>query len=342
VNVSSVKLTLDGNPTPATATATADGASIEYQSPAGVPTGTVRTAKVTYQDDQAAPVTYSRTWSWKEGIYNEELNLFIEAEDFNTDGGKYLPSNPSTGNAFNEKSLYNGLGAVTDIDFHDNGNVENDFYRNGENPNLGMADESSDHDVRGAGPRSGFTATVDYKVGWNDAGEWRNYTRTFPAGTYNIYSRMSSGGADMHAHLDLVDDPTSGTPTLTRLGGFDAVTTGGWDTFTFVPLKDDSGSLAVVSLGGEQTLRYTIDPGNHDHNYIMLVPLGTAPPPAPTFTVYKLNPGGTSVHLEWTGNAIFEVADDLNGPWVEVPGITSPFDAPIDRAKRFARIRPKP
>lgn len=338
VKVETVQLYFDGVMTLAPATATADGASIEFQTPAGSPVGTLHTVKVTYKDDQASPATYTKEWSYKEGIYNSELNLFIEAEDFNTAGGEYFPSNPASGEAFNAKGLYIDKDAVTDVDFHDNGNPEADNYRKGEAPNLGIADISSDRFIRGAGDRPGFTSTVDWKIGWNDAGEWRNYTRTFPAGSYNIYSRMASGGADMHAHLDLVDDRTTGTPNLTRLGQFDAQTTGGWDTFTFVALKNGEGNLARVDLGGEQTLRYTIDPGNHDHNYIMLVPVGAA---APHFTGITLSGDGKKVTMTWTGDATLEVADDINGPWTTVTGATSPLEAPIDRVKRFARLRAK-
>lgn len=335
VKLDSVKLTFDGVVTPAVATATDDGARIEFQAPTGSAIGTVHTVKVDYQDDQASPASYTKTWSYKEGIYNEELNLFIEAEDFNTDGGNYLPS--AGGVPFNAKSLYNGLSAVSDVDFHDAGNPENDLYRIGETPNLGMGDISSDHHIRGAGPRNGFTTTVDYKIGWNAPGEWHNYTREFPAGRYNIYARISSGGADMHSHLDLVSDPTSATPDLTLLGRFDGTTTGGWDTFTFVPLKNDAGELAVVDLAGKQTLRYTIDPGEQDHNYLMLCPAPTEVP-TPRFTGITLV-DGNKVRLEWTGDAVLEVADDLNGPWVAIPGATSGLVADVDRVKRFARLR---
>lgn len=340
VKVDTVQLTFDGVLTPAVAVATADGATIEFQAPAGSNVGTVHTVKVTYKDDQATAASYSKQWSYKEGIYNSELNLFIEAEDFNTAGGEYFPSNPASGEAFNAKGLYLDKDAVTDVDFHDNGtddpNSQN--YRQGEAPNIGMGNSSGDNFIRGAGDRPGFTSTIDWKIGWNDAGEWRNYTRTFPSGSYNIYSRMASGGADMHAHLDLVDDRTTGTPNLTRLGQFDAQTTGGWDTFIFVAMKDGEGNLARVDLGGEQTLRYTIDPGNHDHNYIMLVPAGTA---APRFTGITLSPDGKNVTLTWTGDATLEVADDINGPWATVPGATSGLVAPVDRVKRFARLRAK-
>ena len=332
----SLKLTLDGVDVTATSTITdtATGAMIEYQL-AGAVKGSVHTTRVDFKDTTGA--AGSGSWSWTSSPYSLD-NLFIEAEDFNTDGGNYFPS--KGGVPFNEKSLYNTLGAVTDVDFHDNGNSEADNYRNGEVPNLGIADISSDQNVRGAGPRPGFTTTPDYKIGWNDAGEWRNYTRTFPPGNYYVYARLSSGGSDEHAHLDMVADATIvGPQALTRLGRFDAPATGGWDTMAFVPLKDNGGNLASVSLAGEKTLRFTVDPGNLDVNYLMLCPVPAA---APHMTIEYIPPragfplGGVTV--TWTGGGVLQVSDNVNGPWTTVVGATSPVTAAIDRAKRFARI----
>lgn len=74
-------------------------------------------------------------------------------------------------------------------------------------------------------------------------------------------------------------------------------------------------------------------------------PAPTADPTVPVggimkFTKIQLVPGQTPVlHLEWTGGGILEVTDNLiTGPWVELPG-NSPLDLPIDKAKRFARVK---
>ncbi len=191
-------------------------------------------------------------------------NFFIEAEDFNYDNGKHLTvadSMPYAANAYAE------LSAVHRTDYTDaNGADDSDNYRLGENPNVGI---SSTGDKR----RGLFDIVTDYKVGWMDAGDWFNYTRAFPAGVYNIYARMTSGGADMHAQLDEVTaGATTSSQTTTKLGSFDAPATGDWDRFTFVPLKTDGGYLARAHLSGERTLRFSVLPGNHDLNYLVLVP----------------------------------------------------------------------
>src|SRR5580693_9000129 len=43
-------------------------------------------------------------------------------------------------------------------------------------------------------PRQSFSPDLqDYDVGFKSGGNWRNYTRTLPAGTYNIYLRTAHG-----------------------------------------------------------------------------------------------------------------------------------------------------
>ena len=62
----------------------------------------------------------------------------------------------------------------------------------------------------------------DWQVGYFDAGEWVNYTRDFPVGTYNIYARLANGnGGTATVYLDKV---TSGQTTASQgtvsLGSF--------------------------------------------------------------------------------------------------------------------------
>ncbi len=284
VVASSLRLTFDGSDVTAssTITDTPTGAMIVYQSPVGSPVGTTHTVTVTWRDDQAAPVAGSFTWTYKEGPYNPDLNLFIEAEDFNSDFAAYYPSTP--GHPFNEKGLYNGLGAVPDIDYHDSGDgQESNLYRTegvANIPHVNMVVPAGGDNIGGV-PRPGFETVPDYKIGWTDSaggggGDWYNYTRNFGDGAYyNIYLRASHGdaAATIGGRLEIVDDPVSSTPTTTPLGSFRAPATGGWDTFTFVPLKAPDGSLVEVPLSGVKTLRYTVEASGGDINFLMLSPV---------------------------------------------------------------------
>jgi hypothetical protein len=274
---SSIKLTFDGTDVTAglAIVDTEAGAQVSYQAPEGSPTGTVHTVRLEWMDDSPTPRMESFAWNYTEGIYNTEKNLFIEIEDFNTASGLAFPSFGRV--PFNTKGLYNTLGATTGIDFNDSGNPEGDVYRNGEVPNVGMT-TVDDAYKGGAGPRPGFEAVPDYRIGWADSNaDWYNYTRNYRAGgTYEIYLRASHGDifATIGGRLELIDDPASAMPEKTFLGTFVAPATGDWNAFTFVPLRDANGEIARVRLQGVRTLRFTVEAAFTDLNYLMLCPTG--------------------------------------------------------------------
>jgi hypothetical protein len=197
--------------------------------------------------------------------------LFIEAEDFNyrneeNVGGNYFDFGSPAGS-------YNNLAAVHQVDyFQNNDDGASPLYRIGEIPNVPMVDIGGDR------ARGETTIAVDYKIGWNSAGEWYNYTRTFPDAVYKVYARISSDAerSTMRGALsEVTSDRTQPDQTLVQLGTFTAPKTMGWDTFTFVPLRDAvTGEDALVRLSGERTVRYTIVSPDHDINYLAFVPTG--------------------------------------------------------------------
>jgi hypothetical protein len=335
VVAASVRLFYDGREVTfsATRTDTPDGAEISYQVPTASPTGAVHTVEVHWTDNQGAPLTQTFSWSYREGIYNTESNLFIEMEDFNA-GGAFFPSNGEF--PFDQKGLYLGYSGTTGRDFNDAGNPEpqSNLYRLNETPNVGMG-PLNDANRAGAGPRPGFETVSDYKIGWTTPNvDWYNYTRNFGAGgTYNVYLRASHGdtnaGATIGGRLDYLDDPASPTPVITPLGNFRALTTGGWDTFTFVPLRDTLDNLINVSLSGIQTLRYTVEANGGDVNYLMFVPAA----PRPTLTIRRL---GNNVTITWpSGN--LQSAPAITGPWFTEAGVVSPLHLNNTTGRRFYR-----
>jgi RHS repeat-associated protein len=195
--------------------------------------------------------------------------FIIEAEDFNFDGGRHKAEAdvmPYAGGA------YQGLGGIEGIDFHQTANdTSSDVYRSGEGPgvNVNFVANADTH-------RGDYTLTVNYKLGWNDASEWYNYTRVFPAPArdYHVFARLSSGGQPNAIQFDEVTDG-AGTlnQTLKKIGEARGPASGDWDTFVHVPVKDDSGALATVNFAGEKTVRVTILPGsNEDLNYFTFAP----------------------------------------------------------------------
>lgn len=251
------------------------------------------TITLTINDGQALsstsfPVTVNRDVLRVPGAF------FIEAEDFDYGAGQYKAEAdvmPYSGGA------YLGFGAVQGVDYFGGSSDDPsaDNYRTSENPNVGIAGSGDSN-------RGSFNLTSNFKVGWNNAGDWFNYTRTFPVGVYNGYARLASGGADEHAELGQV---TSGVGTssqaVVQLGHFDAPATGGWDTFAFVPLKDESGALTRLYLSGPTTVRFTVRPGNVDLNYLVFVPaLPLAPVTPPQLLFASLLVESSQVALSFS------------------------------------------
>jgi hypothetical protein len=187
---------------------------------------------------------------------------YIEVEDFNYDGGSHMTfEEVGTGGS------YDGLGAVTGIDFNNSGNAS-EKYRVIPGNHPGMTESMWDSS------RNGFDMDVDFKMGWNDNGDWYNYTRDFAGEDtyYHVYGRFSSGGAAIDSKLSIVtSDATAADQTIEDVGVFQGPATGGWDTMKFFPLADSNGNLGAVKIGGLTTLRLTKVGGNMDANYMAFV-----------------------------------------------------------------------
>ena len=146
--------------------------------------------------------------------FNPDTYTF-EAEDFDYSGGQYF-NNPQT-------VAYFGLGATPGIDCYQvNPGQGNEAYRPNP-PNL-------ETEICTDRPRQTFSPGLqDYDVGFNSGGNWGNYTRNFPAGTYNIYLRGSDGisAVSDNASLSLVTGgQTTTNQTTSRLGTFSVPATG--------------------------------------------------------------------------------------------------------------------
>ena len=214
----------------------------------------------------------------------------FEAEDFDYIGGQFF-DNPQT-------NKYSGLNVTYGVD------AQNGNFGGG-----GSSYRPSGLNTEGVGdkPRAAYrTGLTDYDVGWNNggSGNWGNYTRTFPAGTYNIYMRAANpnGATADAASMALV---TSGrgtsSQTTTNLGTFSVPQTGNWQVYTWVPLEDANGNLALFSGGGVKTLRVSTDNGSYNANFYLLM---TADLSFPVIT--NLYPDGSSF-FQYTNQLSFTV-----------------------------------
>ena len=203
-------------------------------------------------------------------------NFVWEAEEFDHDNG--VGTNTDYTSYATNTSFY-GLDSVEGVDTH-KGTPGTGFnasdYRAGstdgtrtQTPAVSDTTRQKFLNLVAAGDGN----VVDHVVGNWSSGEWQNYTRTFPAGNYNVYARMSSAAS---ATLTLAQVTSGwGTPSQTtvNLGTF-AMAGTAMTTYQWVPLKNSLGNFAVVNLGGFNTVRVTSG-GGANANYYMLVPANT-------------------------------------------------------------------
>lgn len=208
-------------------------------------------------------------------------SVVIEAEDFNFGNGQWVPE-PQT-NEYRRAVLLTP--ATQGVDVRDNyfdagGSLGNQAYRD-----AGLFTEPTADTPRA--PYIG-TGKTDYNIGWFDPGDWGNYTRSYPAGTYYVYYRAASDiGAPSSATLSLVtSDRTQPGQTTTGLGTMEFPSRG-WQVYAYSALRRPDGNLATVTLDGtEQTLRLT-GVGAHNGNFLALFPVDTAAP-----TIEEVYPDG--------------------------------------------------
>ncbi|HVU27577.1 MAG TPA: hypothetical protein VHG71_07555 [Verrucomicrobiae bacterium] len=267
----------------------------------------------------------------------------FEAEDFNYNGGQFM-DNPSV-------DAYSNLTAVVGIDtYNTNFNTAGQIaYRtNGLNT-----------EVAGDTPRASYDGLPDFDVGANAAGNWGNYTRTFPAGVYNIYIRGASPDDQPDAaSLSIVTNATSADQTTALLGTFSIPATGDYQKYTWAPLKDSDGNLAQLPFNGSssETLRVTVDGGNYNANYYMLMPANTTLPLEPPYMTTSISGGSGGAHLGGNITFSFQTLSGYNyyldyktnltqAAWIQLLGPLSgnatiqTFNDTITAENKFYRLR---
>lgn len=233
-------------------------------------------------------------------------NLMIEGVDFDFNGGQFIdnsvPTAPYTTatNSYYNAGVFGTNVAYTNIDY--SGGVidggEAWPYRNLDQQAGGqetdtdfLRDKFTNDTVEAA---SGGLPAEDYDLGFWNPGFWENYTRTFPAGNYNVIARMAGGAGPFSGMtLKLVTAGQGTTNQTTQLlGSFGDASAAGWNVWHWVPMRDASGNLATISLSGVQTVRAT-SAGGANLNYLMFVPAVSL---SPTLTISRT---GSSISLQF-------------------------------------------
>jgi hypothetical protein len=145
-------------------------------------------------------------------------------------------------------------------------------------------------------PRAQFGTNATWRINWFGFGDFANYTRHYPAGTYSVFARFTEGGGNSSATLWKVTNGV-GTPTQsTTLLGMWTVPLVGWGAWTWEELTDTNGNPTTVTFDGSQTTlqlgsSLTSDGQTINVGFFMLVP---ATPSGLTLTA-SLNPGNLSI-----------------------------------------------
>jgi len=237
-------------------------------------TGTTSTKSVVYpmlQPDAIHSVAITITNALGHGISLSypfdtfsEADYSVEAEDFDYGGGQFIMD-------WFPDAYWERLGpypAVTNIDYH--------------HTTVGGIDEKFEYRLVGL-PQQKFqgedylrtnwvaTGAFDCFLDFFGAGDWGNYTRMYPTGSFFAYARTSAQ-SPFSMYLDQVVGGAGTTNQLTkRLGRFGGVGTD-YAIYNWVPLTDDGlAAPTVLYLNGLSTLRLTTD-GNCNPNFFMFVP----------------------------------------------------------------------
>jgi len=275
----------------------------------------------------------------------------IEAEDFDYDSGQTKAEAsvmPYLGGA------YAGLSAVLGVDYQNDDDPGNNLidghplYRwggplgsNADDPNTNATIGNETPGGLFASTRMGeWTMTANYKIGWVGAGNWGNYTRTFPepAKEYYVFAAGSYDGvaaSQLDGSLGVV---TAGigtaTQTVQTLGTFNAPGTGDWSRNSLVALADSSGAMKTVQVGGKATIRWTYNSG--DAEYLAFVPV-TQGGAQPKITSIVKNANG-SITITWEGGGTLQAAESVLGPWQDVTS-SSPYTVTPTQNILFGRIK---
>jgi hypothetical protein len=259
----------------------------------------------------------------------KQSNFMIEAVDFDFNAGSFIDNPlPTAGVELATNSYYAGgidqtNAAALNIDYSgfSDGGAEAWNYR--------PLDTAVGQEITSDFLRSKFINVdgvgdnaQDYDMGYWNGGFWENYTRTIPAGSYNVYARLAGGnGAFSGTTLSLV---TSGRGTTTQttqlLGSFADASAAGWQTWHWIPMRDTNGNLVTVSLGGVQTLRLTSG-NNLNAHFVMFVPSASAPP----ILTVSVTGSNVSLHFQTVSGHNYTVLYNntlIGGTW-------QPLSAPI-------------
>jgi len=259
---------------------------------AGLPQQSLNTAVMTAADSLGLVGSSSVTFDTFSAT-----NFIVKAEEFDHDSGQFIDNPDYTSYATN--TSYYGLNSVEEVDTHkgpSTGDNQATDYRYDD----GSGTQTQTPLAAGELPsptRFGGSLVPSHMIGNWSSGEWQNYTKTFPAGNYNVYARLTTSSGSTINWDQVTSGQGTTSQTTSRLGQF---TYSGSGAFQWVELTQN-GSPAVVNLGGVNTVRATTG-GGANADFYMLVPANSSLP-----VINNVYPDGNYL-FENTNKLVFTVS----------------------------------
>jgi hypothetical protein len=245
-----------------------------------VRTNAYYTAIITLSDSAGTTVSTNTFGTFDSADYQ------WEAEDYDYGSRQYF-DNPQV-------DAYNTLSPVSGVDcLESDANAGNGSFAYRPSPTGALAIPAGTGDVSSEPQRDQFASGgVNYNIGYFGNGSWANYTRHYPAGTYNVYGRFAEGQAATAATLSKVVSGFGTTDQATDLLGTFFIPLSGWTSWKWAPLTDASGNLVRVTFdGSETTLRLSGFGSGPEANidFLMLAPADLTVP-----VISGMYPNGTA------------------------------------------------
>lgn len=185
-------------------------------------------------------------------------SLVIELENYNYGSGQFIDKPVLVPESSMDANSYSLQLATSLVDYNDTRTTPAGTTYNPFRPDDNVRTQHSLDNVRAqyAAAGGGTQGFYDYDIIDIAAGEWLNYTHTFPAGSYQVYLReaLANMATGESVFEKVTSDRTQENQTTEVLGSFLGTLTG--FTYKNFPLTDASGQNKVVlRLDGVTTLR---------------------------------------------------------------------------------------
>ena len=232
--------------------------------------------------------------------------IVLEIEDYNYGGGRFFDQPAVSVEGAGGANSFGQLAGIPEVDFSDTrtGPNGNDTLYRSEDP-IRMQHSLDTARAKYAAAGGKEAGVFDYDVSDFAIGEWENYTRTIPAGSYEVYLREAVSNLETGDSVleQVTSDRSLTNQTVKLLGTFLGKKTG--FQYRNFPLTDGAGiSKTVLRLNGVTTLRLrhlTADSrdGARFLNYMVLLPVAdtgiqraavTSITPAPGSSVQTVTP----------------------------------------------------